>query len=115
MFKWTEGRPKPGQAATLVYNRDHSELRHKKDLVLHVGCNGWERQEKEILALKKMDDAAAERAGVSRGDWYSARLEAVPAHARIIDFVVSDKDQQVRRRWPARPRRLRAAFVYVLL
>eukprot|EP00892_Ulva_mutabilis_P005442 jgi/Ulvmu1/326/UM001_0330.1 len=95
VFKWVEGRPSPGKAATLVYNRDHSELRHKKDLVLHVGCNNWERQEKEVLTLKKMDDAGAERAGVSRGDWYSARIQAVPAHARRLDFVISDKDLQV--------------------
>jgi len=95
VFKWVEGRPRPGQQATLVYNRDHSELRHKKDLVLHVGCNGWERQEKEVLVLQKMDDAAAERAGVPRGDWYTARVSAVQAHARRLDFVVSDKDLQV--------------------
>lgn len=96
VFKWVEGRPQPGKPATLVYNRDHSELRHKKNLVLHVGCNNWERQEKEVLVLNKMDDAGAERAGVSRGDWYTATLPAVPAHARRLDFVLSDKDLQVR-------------------
>lgn len=96
VFKWVEGRPRPGQAATLCYNRDNSDLRHKRELVLHLGCNNWERQEKEVLPLKKMDDAAAERAGLPRGDWYSARTEAVKAQARRLDFVLSDKDLQVR-------------------
>jgi hypothetical protein len=94
VFKWAEGRPAPGKGATLLYNRDASELRHRKELVLHMGVNGWDAAEKEVLAMSKVDTAAAESAGCSRGDWYMAR-SVIPERARTVDFVISDRERQV--------------------
>lgn len=48
MYAWLTGRPTPGKQAELLYNRDASELRHKKELVLHLGCNNWAGQKKEV-------------------------------------------------------------------
>lgn len=51
VYEWLSGRPTPGKQAELMYNRDASELRHKKDLVLHLGCNNWAGQKKEVRCM----------------------------------------------------------------
>lgn len=50
VYTWLDGRPTPGKQAMLMYNRDASELRHKKELILHLGCNNWAGQKKEVCA-----------------------------------------------------------------
>ena len=57
VYTWLTGRPTPGQQAELLYNRDCSELRHKKDIVLHLGCNNWAGQKKEVWRIPASNTA----------------------------------------------------------
>ena len=91
---WVGGRPAAGEAATLLYNRDASELRHKKDLVVHIGVNGWDGDTTEV-AMAKDDRGAAAAEALGEGDWYAAKV-GVPKRATIVDFVISDTNKQAR-------------------
>jgi hypothetical protein len=98
VFAWLDGRPAPGKEATLLYNRDASELRHRKELMLHLGCNGWANQAKEVYTLARATSAEIEGAKLpGKGDWYSTKCR-IPPDARIVDFVISDRERQVRAR-----------------
>jgi hypothetical protein len=92
-FMWVNGRPSAGTTATLLYNRDSSDLRHKKDISVHVGCNGWDGETKEI-PMSKASKAVLDEVQPGRGDWYLCQV-AIPARATVIDFVVSDSIRQV--------------------
>lgn len=91
---WVGGRPAAGEAAVLLYNRDASELRHKKDLVVHIGVNGWDGDTTEV-PMAKDDRAMAAAEGLGEGDWYTAKV-GVPKRATIVDFVISDTNKQAR-------------------
>jgi hypothetical protein len=94
VYSWEGGRPIAGETRTLFYNRDASDLRHRKDLTLHLGCNGWDSAQKVELPLTKVPRDSAEAASLGPGDWYSAAVPA-PKRARVLDFVLSDSDQRV--------------------
>jgi hypothetical protein len=80
VFSWAGGRPEPCKPTTLYYSRDSSELRHKSQLVAHVGCNGWDSPPADV-ALARVERKEAEAAGLGNGDW------RVPAfHALMLPF-----------------------------
>jgi hypothetical protein len=69
VFSWKEGRPEPGKTCTLFYNRDASELRHKKDIVVHVGVNGWDSPKKSEVPLVSLQHSDSEASNLGRGSW----------------------------------------------
>ena len=93
VFCWRNGRPQPGAVARLFYNRDSSDLRHKRDLLVHLGCNGWDAAPAAI-PLAEATDADTRAANLPSGMWYAADV-TVPQRARVLDFVLSDANREV--------------------
>lgn len=69
-------------------------MRNALALRLHTAVDNWWQQDKTVVDMKPLTAAEVERYRLMDGSYYGCTLN-VPSDALVVDFVVSDRDEQI--------------------
>jgi len=96
VFAWTTP-VRAGQEAFLAYNKGQGPLANTNSVQVHMYCDGWLAETKQVVNLTSMPGSEVDKAELRNNvggnhNWMGAWVK-VPKESAILDFVFSDEGQ----------------------